>query len=106
MKRSKLFYNVDDSQGITIYGKQLIRAFENKCGKSLIDESMEEGTYVLEQCITNKLDEVAWCLMTYDIGAIDVVKDWKEVFPNVYRSKDETYTYDDLIEILECCITN
>lgn len=103
--KPKPYYNVDDFKGVTPYGKQLMRAFEKKCGKDLMDESIEEGTYVLEKCIKNRFDEVAWCLITYDIYAIDTVKDWNKEFVTKYYFYDnDVCTNNDLIELLECCI--
>lgn len=90
---------------ITEYGKKLIEEFEEKCGEELMEESYELGTFILEKCISNRFDQCAWCLMTYDTDAIYWVEQWKIDFPKDFYEKEENFTYDDLLEILKKCIT-
>ena len=90
---------------INHYGEQLIRTFEMKCGKDLMEKSIRLGTYVLENVIEDRFDEAAWCLMTYDIWAIRTVEDWKEAFPDdLFINSNDTYTHDNLITVLKQCI--
>lgn len=92
---------------INKYGEQLVRAFEVKCGKDLMEKSMRLGTYVLENAIEDRFDEAAWCLMTYDIWAIRTVEDWKEAFPDdLFINGNDIYTHDNLIAVLKQCIND
>ena len=91
---------------INHYGQQLMRTFEMKCGQGLMEESMRLGTFVLEKYIDNRFDDAAWCLITYDINAIDTVKEWKNtVEEDIIHQDDDDYTLDDLITVLTKCIT-
>ena len=90
---------------INKYGEQLMKAFEMKCGESLMKEAMKQGTFVLEKAVEDRFDEAAWCLITYDIWAISTVEEWKEEFPDdLFINDNDIYTHDSLIAVLKQCI--
>lgn len=90
---------------INNYGTQLIREFEKQCGKELMEDSMRLGTFVLEGAIKNRYNQAAWCLITYDIYAIDTVMGWYIEYPeHMFVDENDTYSCDELIAVLDKCI--
>lgn len=62
---------------ITEYGERIRDEFIEYCKDcSKYDIAMDYGLYVLEGCVRGVKDYAAWCILNYDIMAIDVVKEW------------------------------
>ena len=67
--------------------------------------SILPATFVLESAIKNRYDQAAWCLITYDIYAIDTVMGWYIEYPDhMFVDENDTYTCEELLAVLDECI--
>lgn len=68
---------------INAYGEELKFNFAEQCKKdgtyNKVYVDFEDGTCLLEPSVRNVRDYAAWCLMTYNEMALDVVYEWRDV---------------------------
>lgn len=86
----------------TDYAKNVLYTFKKKCGIEY-KKQLKEGTVSLYSFVENIHDLVAWYLITYDVYAIEIAKELKEIdHVNVIKINSEIKV-DDLIEKLNKC---
>lgn len=78
----------------TKYGEKIQEDFLENCKKDgtyqRVFENAEDGTCLLEPSVRDVKDYAAWCLITYDGEALNIVYEWREmgcqyfVFENNY----------------------
>jgi hypothetical protein len=62
---------------ITEYGERIRDEFIEHCKDcSKYDIAMDYGLYVLEDCVRGVKDYAAWCILNYDIMALDTAEEW------------------------------
>lgn len=97
---------------ITEYGERIRDEFIEHCKDcAKYDIAMDHGLEVLEDCVRGVKDYAAWCILNYDIMAIDIVKEWRTpATPKICWSSNWddmdnafTITFGELLSVLERC---
>lgn len=97
---------------INEYGEKIRDEFIEHCKDcAKYDIAMDHGLEVLNDCIRGVKDYAAWCILSYDIMAIEIVKEWRTpatpriCWSNNWMDTDNAFviTFDEVLSVLDKC---